>query len=68
MERQISDIVMESRNNNQRIKDSFQIQCLLGASEEDFKNKSWDIATSFLQDIGETASLSELYRKAIAKL
>ena len=68
MERQISDILMESRNNNQRIRDSFRLQCLLGESEEKFNKNNWDIATSFLQDIAEKASLSELYRKRIAEL
>ena len=68
MERQISDILMESRNNNQRIRDSFRLQCLLGESEEKFNKNNWDIATSFIQDIAEKASLSELYRKRIAEL
>ena len=68
MERQISDILMESRNNNQRIRDSFRLQCLFGECEEKFNKNNWDIATSFIQDIAEKASLSELYRKRIAEL
>ena len=68
MKRQISDILMESRNNNQRIRDSYQVQCLLGALEENFKKNNWNIATSIIQDIAEKASLSQLYRKRIAKL
>lgn len=68
MERQISDILMESRNNNQRIRDSFRLQCLFGASEENFKKNNWDSAISFIEDIAEKASLSELYRKRTAKL
>ena len=68
MERQISDILMESKNNNQRIKDSFWIQCLSDKSEENFKKSNWDIATSFIQEIAEKASLSELYQKRTAKL
>ncbi|CAH3110627.1 unnamed protein product [Porites lobata] len=68
MEREISNMLMESRDNTQRVRDSFRFQCLLGASEENFKKSRLDIATSCIQHIAEKASLSELYRKKIAEL
>ena len=68
MEREISNMLMESRDNAQRVRDSFRFQCLLGASEENFKKSRLDIATSCIQDIAEKASLSELYRKKLLNL
>ncbi|CAH3045948.1 unnamed protein product [Porites lobata] len=56
MEREISNMLMESRDNTQRVRDSF------GSSSR------LDIATSCIQHIAEKASLSELYRKKIAEL